>query len=378
MSDGTSEASVLSADENVVGFARFTAQLLASGGRGASREGLIKLYRTRIRELGLSRGGTVDRKELIRQLVAEFGEELVSHVDPAYRTARLSGWFHILIASTTWEVHVGRHLLLSYFLYEDADSFLKHYRQIALDSTVPIGLRSIRPVIPEAKPKQSDLMLQVIDASNGIANCDLDALWREHYGLLKRLIRQDPDALTKLESALDRNRGRKTNAAEIATVDAHPDDASWAERLRQSVPGFYDSAECPQNGTRNRLLRRIGWTRSSTIDLPRFPQLKRVLDAACESPWHFYIRRILWALAQPSAHTWSRGQIRDSSGVEWHKAIVLVDYCAQRGLPKTANSTSVMAILQDWQIDLNWEGPCPERVFASAGRNYRPRKHDGE
>ncbi|MGA3951967.1 TniQ family protein [Ralstonia nicotianae] len=365
-------------EDYATGFARFAARLLESGLRGASREGLVKLYRAGIKGQGLTRGSVVDRIELIRQLVDQFGEALVKHVDPAYRSDRLSGWFHILIASTTWEAPLGRHLLLSYFLYEDADRFLSQYRQIALGQTASVGLRIARPSSQEATPRSSDLMEQVVDASKAIPNCDLDALWREHYGLMKRLVRQNPTALDELQRKLEQNIGRKSKPAKRSVLGPHPDDALWAEKLEQSVPSFYAGPEYPQQGTRNRLLRRIGWKRNSSLDMPAFPQLRSVLDTACESPWHFYIRRILWALTQSAARTWAPSQIGKSAGVEWHKARALIDYCLQKGVPRNADPSSVMTILRDWQIDRNWEGPCPDRVFAKAGRDYQRRTRDGD
>lgn len=371
-------ATAARADDHVTGFARFAARLLASGARGASREGLVRLYRTGIKELGLMRGSTVDRKELIRQLVDQYGEEFVKHVDPAYRTDRVSGWFHILVQSTTWETHLGRHLLLSHFLYEDADRFLTQYRQVALAQALSPGVRIVRPTSEMAMSTPGDLMQQVVDASKAIPNCDLDALWREHYGLMKRLVRQDHGALHKLQQELVRNVARKSKPARRAGPGPHPDDAAWAEKLRQSVPSFYNGPGYPQQGTRTRLLKRIGWKRNYTLDLPGFPQLRLALEAACESSWHFYTRRILWALTQPSARTLAPSQICNSSGVEWHKARALMDYCLQKGIPRNAGPSSLMTILRDWQIDLSWAGPCPERVFAKAGRDYQRRTRDGD
>ncbi|MBA9859206.1 hypothetical protein GNZ10_16880 [Ralstonia sp. 3N] len=376
LTNATLDASMPLVDEKSVGFARFSAQLLASGVQGATRAGLVGFYRARIRELNLMRGSLIDRGELIQQLVAQFGGDFIKRVDPAYRSDRLSGWFHMLVEYTTWKVHLGRHLLLSYFLFEDAENFLSRYRQVALAPASPVTRYSRRRTTPERRCRetpeapsleQSDLMQDVIDASKKIPNCDLDALWREHYGLMKRLVRQDPGALLRLQPHIERDTGRRPKPIARAPLDAHPDDALWTERLRQSVSSFYNGSERPQHGNRSRLLKRIGWARHD-VALPKFPQLDLALEAACESVWHSYIRKILWMLVQPSARTWTRSQIIIPSGVEWHRASVLVDYCEKRGIPRNATSSSVMTILRDWQIDLKWEGPCPERVFVRRPR----------
>jgi hypothetical protein len=46
------------------------------------------------------------------------------------------------------------------------------------------------------------VMCEILDASKRIPGCDIDALWQSHYGLMKRLIRHDPQALPKLEQKL--------------------------------------------------------------------------------------------------------------------------------------------------------------------------------
>ncbi|WP_081785323.1 TnsD family Tn7-like transposition protein [Ralstonia sp. UNC404CL21Col] len=367
----------LLADEgdHAIAFARFAAQLLISGLRGASREGIVQLYRAGIHELGVTHRGAVNRKELIRQIVDRYGEKFVKRVDPAFRTDRLSAWLHILIESATWEVHLGRHLLLSFFLYEEAERFLTRYREIALHPRARLTKRLARTEVPDQPPLSGDLIGQVVAASKAIPNCDLDTLWREHYGLMKRLVRQNPGALDDLRKELERGSQRDYKSSGDTTPNSHPNDAFWAKELMQFAPRFYNGAEYPERGTRQLLLRRIGWKHNPTSDLPRFPLLRKELAAACESPWHFYIRRILWALTQPSARAWSRSKVCKISGVEVRKGQVLMDYCALKVVPEVAGPSDVMRILRDWQIGLSWEGPCPERVFSSVGRGYQRRTH---
>jgi TniQ len=185
-------------------FARFARRLLEAEFAPDSKDRLVDLYRLKLKQLGLFRKHTIDRITLERELRAFWGDEQIARLDPAQRAGRTTGWFHIFVASATWEVPLGRHLLLSYFLFQDEGAFLSHYRAAAA-RPAPVAKRSRLPrqrTSTDDRSAAQMVMCEILDASKRIPGCDIDALWQSHYGLMKRLIRHDPQALPKLEQKL--------------------------------------------------------------------------------------------------------------------------------------------------------------------------------
>jgi hypothetical protein len=353
-------------------FARFARRLLEAEFTPVSSDALVDLYRLKLKQLGLFRKHTIDRIALERELRAFWGDEEIARLDPARRAGRTTGWFHIFVASATWEVPLGRHLLLSYFLFRDEGAFLDHYRAAAA-RPARVAKRS---TLPRQRTSTDDrcaaqmLMCEILEASKRIPSCDIDALWQRHYGLMKRLIRHDPQALPKLEQKLAAG-GRGDQKLPRRVRGVHADDNAWAARLRQCAAEFYRSHQFPQRATRNRLLTIVGWKRGGFCDSTAFPALSAALDEFAESAWHFYLRRILWVLAQDYGRGLSSSKVIRRSGVEYHRATVLIEDCRRRGIPDGLTPETIMDTIRSWQIGTQWEGPCPDRVFPPSGRRHQ-------
>ncbi|MCC8402058.1 hypothetical protein LJ655_09165 [Paraburkholderia sp. MMS20-SJTN17] len=297
------------------------------------------------------------------------GDELIQRVDPACRTEKISGWFHTLVESVTWDVPLGRHLLLSYFIFEDAEQFLAEYQRMLLEASHPVRLRQRSESEGQAEiaPK-IDLFQTVLEAAKQMEVKTLDALWQAHYGIMKRLLKRDAEALPKLEKALRRLSSKIKPGSATRRANAKPDDDVWAEKLKSVTTEFYQSEARPVRASRSQLLQLAGWRHKSIVNTDAYPELSAELEKSVESAWHFYIRRVLWARRQPLAGTWSADELRNQSGVEWHRCKELVQFCAAREVTATKHPASIMETLADWGIDRQWLGPCPGRIFPMRGR----------
>ncbi len=220
-------------------------------------------------------------------------------------------------------------------------------------------------------------MQELLQSAKLIPDCDLDALWREHYGLMKRLVRHDTDAVSRLEQRLAANSARRERVSESGIRAAHADDVDWAMKVRQAAAEFYASPERPQKASCNRMLKLVGWRKGVGPDKVAYPQFSQELTALVESPWHFYLRRILWELAQPRAREGTSSRLTRRSGVEHHRAVAVLGECHRRGVPSGLKPSTVLATIREWEIDLQWEGPCPDRIFPLAGRSHQQHRSGG-
>ncbi|CAG9228549.1 TnsD domain-containing protein [Paraburkholderia tropica] len=365
-------------DSKLHRFAQFARRLLEADFTPISRYALRDMYRRRLIELGISKKNQVDRIVLERELLSFWGGDQIARIDPARRLGRTSGWFHILVGSVCWEVPLGRHLLLSHFLFETDEDFLAHYSAAGSRPAAVAG-RSPHMNRGSSISDRSGcqvIMATLLDASRQIPGCDVDALWQRHYGLMKRLVRRDPQALSRLEKVIasrdlcERIRPGKKRSA-------HAEDDALAESLRRSSVEFFESPQRPQKGTRNRLLMSIGWRRGALADPIAFPALSSALEEFAESAWHFYLRRLLWAFSQRSGGALNFCEIKGLSGIEYHRLTVLLEDVRRRGVPDGLTSSGIMDTIRLWRIGFQWEGPCPDRIFPPAGRRHQQLRSSG-
>jgi hypothetical protein len=100
----------------------------------------------------------------------------------------------------------------------------------------------------------------------------------------------------------------------------------------------------------------------------RFPATTQAIQEVLESNWHFYARRIIWAMLY--LRKGSKYAIKDASGIEHHRFLVLLEYFKDVDTSVPLSKGAVMNSLKRYGIERDWKGPCPEREFFAAGRSY--------
>jgi len=186
------------ATEVEIGFARFTQALLTADPIQLNTTQLAKLYRKRAADLGFSRGtGLLNRNALFEQLEEYFGAELLSKIDNAYKSGKLSGWFIVVSLSAALEAPLYRHLLLSYFLFRNAQFFLEQAR-CANQECVAIEADEN---IQSEKKIEDELVRDMIEAAQRY-NCDAQKLWKYNFGGMKKLVKTLPNACDIIDARL--------------------------------------------------------------------------------------------------------------------------------------------------------------------------------
>lgn len=146
-----------------------------------------------------------------------------------------------------------------------------------------------------------------------------------------------------------------------------PTDHEIACKLRARSADLYSSCEKPKKITANRVILDINWNpyiQNKYI----FPEAMLALKEIPESGWYFYARRIIWA--KLSYKCAPDIVVRHKSGIKTQYAVVLMKFFQDIDLSTPLCPGIVTKLLTDRGIYRDWEGPCPEREFALAGRSF--------
>lgn len=354
--------------------ARFAKEILESELIPLHPRALTQLYRIQTLELGFRRGGTIDRTSLLSAIEDFYGEQLLANMDWAYRRGKKSGWFHIFNGKSANEVPLGRHLILAHFLFGEAGVFrskLEWAKQIKLDQPVRCHKRSYSVPQQVTTGMQSEvpinnLMGRLVQKAKE-CGLDIDGLWKEEYGAMKKLVKSHPEGVKTIAARLVLAKRLPSNGVQFGEGKDQL-DAKRAAAIRAAGEHLYRQPGKPKKISMNVLmrhasLRSYGWP--TTTD---FPQTRAACEAWKESTWHFFARRVLWTLAQFPEGTASVSKIADASGLEYHKVFAVADYFMSAGYRVTAEPFADQ--LKRLEIPRDWPGPCPDRKFYATGRRY--------
>lgn len=367
-----------------VEFAQFAMALLPAPGTAISTDALVALYRHRARELGFSRGSNINRIDLFAAVEEHFGAELLARIDPAYRADRRSGWFHVLCPSAAADVPVNRHLALAAFLFREANLFIQARDTASAEWQVR---RQAKPRLRETSivdpastagiPKTADALIDKLTSLARRHGLDVDALWVRHFAMMKRAVRVAPDAAAQIEARLATRPIAGTaaigaSALRDPTQDAT--DARWAEALQRAAAGLYAGPGKPVKVTKHRIVNATLFRGESWPSADAFPRSRAALETHEESIWHFYMRRLLWALNVLGSADVAKCNILSVAGIEHHKGEAVLQYLVRTGATHKAAIAPAPILPKQLDIPTNWIGPCPERTFQRAGRGYVPRR----
>lgn len=338
---------------------------------------LVENYRERARAIGCSWGNEkVSRVRLKTEMEEFYGKAFLRRTDTAYRDDRLSEWLKMLNDYSVTEPPLGRHLLFAHFLFRDAAQFLAtigaangNERPLGTEQLVVRrrtgGIGTSRTSKPSIKQRIAGLLRELTERARDIPNCSVEDLWKSHYGLMKRLVSLDLEAITQLRQKLQHLKPRPVGPTKIPRRSEK--DSERARSVMATAAALYASVGKPEKVTINRLAKDTGWSPTG-LNQYAFPETLRALEDCAESNWHFYARRILWAkLAHKHA---AISVVRLRAGVEYHRSLVLMQLFQDVDLSVTYDAETITRLLAERGIHRDWPGPCPEREFPPAGRRY--------
>lgn len=372
-----------------VKYAKFCKGLVTSPLPVVPESALAAVYWKRIFKLGFNRKTVVDRVALAAALEEHYSPELLAKMDHAYRQGRTRDWirtgngngsdFHIL--------PMQRHLLLANFLFTDPNQFIKDIqKQLDTDekkllkennrnhvgkiAQVQLNAQRVTPIKlsnVEVAAKRAELLTLARKK-----NWSIQTLWDKKISLMKWLVRNDRSWFDKFVLNLDRGIGPDV-FGQYLTSEQQLKDEEWAKAVSAKADEFYKSQLKPRKITKSYLLDSVGLSQIILSKLT-YPKVAAHIKEFSESNWHFYARRLLWALNSIDEDSMPPPSLlRMEAGLEHKRGKKLIEYFAEKGLLRidVLHNDSIMAVLERTGIPLNWEGPQPWESFGPpVGRGY--------
>lgn len=360
--------------EKEIALAKFIHFVLNGLPSSVNASGLPRLLRNRAYERGFRWGSTkVDRRGLLASLEDHYTPEYLETVDASYRQGKTRGWLNFLgKSSVAFEGPFCRNLLLANFLFEDGSSFLKAViadsdeGQAASVAKTPIHRENDAavPKLPESKVDTQIDRLTALAAEKGMA---FDDLWQKHSGAMKKIVSLGgKEAIDKLRSAIEAY-PKLPKKKKVVAAAAHPKDQEWAEAIKATAIRLYEASGKPIRVTMAALVRRTALSPSSWPDAVTFPAARAACEAAAESQWHFYARRAMWSMSRHYGKNVARTVITEDTGLEHHRVSDVCHYLINQNIVPVAPYVDQ---LQAKGIQLDWGGPCPDKVYRKVGRGY--------
>lgn len=376
--------------EQELSYAIFAKNMLMLPSKPLEAEFLAMMYRTKLAELGFTRGTRIDHQKVIGALEEHFGKDLLAQIDAAYRKKKDQQWMRLCCASAVFDVPLPRHLAISHFLFGEASQFWAFAEQLALkkqlsksisDYDVPFhappsqagsNSEEIRPP-KSSNPESMTGKRSVYARLEAILLRNKDwterDLWDAYPGLMKELFRiNSTEGSVWLKKRLARDSNSEKN--EVDSARQNPEDMQWAQRFAKTAIELYSSTEKPKRITRNMLMIEAGWGSGKMPCYARYPVARQQLESLIESDWHFYSRRILWAKFRVAETNSSSRSVLSFSGIEHHQGKSLLEFFSSVPAYTPLGIGTIMQILHEQKIPKDWEGPAGGRKFQKPGRNY--------
>lgn len=368
-----------------VEFAKFSRDLL-EGAVFIEPELLVKVYKSRILELGFRRGGNqIARAELFTAIQESYGQEQLRKMDSAYRNGRTGGWLHLLHASSVSEVPLGRHLILTHFLYREANLFFNTVKRARNDHLITQSQIWTQFSVDAARVKKGsdrknltkDELVRILVEDAKRNNYGLEVLWKNQLFYMKKLVKLDPDAtqiiLEQLSSDFQDVSNRSPSNIHVINYDRDADER-LATSIKKAAELLYSSSEDPVRITKNKLLKSVK-VKVSSLPLPsRFPLAYTALEKCIESQWHFYARRMIWILYRYPEYEGREGKLVKLSKLESHRGVAVYRYFCHIDRKRQLTTNTIISILEEMGIPKNWHGPNPDRDYYVTGRSYTKRE----
>ena len=366
--------------EAEVSLARFAKALLNYSQDLDRPHNLAEIYRARALELGFRRGKKIDRVGLFSALEEHFGKNLLAKIDRAYRQGQTESWLYTLNRSSFAESPITRHLILSNYLFREPEAFISKLSAISASPT-PVARRARNGKHKDVDAdcdsgasikNQFDETLDRLVGKGRQRRLSVDELWKAEYATMKRLVKSRSDAALLVEQRLAQlDHSSKAKASSVSPLVSEK-DTEWAEAITVAADRAYTEAAKPVRVTMNVLLNRASIRPAKWLAPDVFPKARAVCEELAESRWHFYARRLVWAMNGHAGRKADRAVITRAAGLENVRASDLWGYFRDIGFEPTSEGAVVQ--LERVGITKHWGGPYPDRTYENVGRNYVPRK----
>lgn len=369
-------------------YAQFAREMLLSPTASLDAAQLACIYKSRLVEMGFSRGSMINRKAIVKALEEHYGKDALARIDSAYRLNKNQHWFRLAGESTVFDAPLPRHLALSLFLFGSASAFWEFASKPSQQPRVSVTPIEII-VMPETQNIGSAAtpLTETQEPSHKFASerktsririgeilCQhpdwiMDDLWKAYPGLMKKLLQHNDDGFVWLKTLLDNRDSTSGKKPASRIVTQHPDDLHWARNFASTAIALYNSTDMPRKVTRNFLMRKAGRTRTNMPDPKRFPLARQQLEVLKESDWHFYARRILWAKLCAGAVGAPERSVLGASGIEHHQGLLVLQHFSSVQPTRILSLGTIMEILTEYQISKDWAGPARGLQFLKPGRS---------
>lgn len=371
-------------------YAKFTHELLIASPGPLSNDTLATIYSDRLHEAGYSRGKLINRSAMREGIEKHYGMKFLQRVDAAIRSQRDQQWFRFLYRSGLADTPLPRHLLLANFLFGSAESFVAVAKLSVADLAVkaakvnvqgrsptthpdtekepPYKVQGLAPVSSEPDSKLSRANGKILAYLAKFPTASIDDLWKNHHGAMKQITKSGTSNSAWLEGI------RSTHNTSAIAVPVAPqgsiNDLDFAQKVAATVLAEYSSIDKPTRVTRNFLLRKIDWNPPRTVNPQTHPLTTSQLNLGVESEWHFYARRIVWAILTGGQQAAAYWRVTQLSKVEHHRGKLLVGFFSDLSPIRTLRIGTIADILSEYKIDRQWCGPNPDQEFYPRGRSY--------
>lgn len=365
-----------SAPEIEIRYAKFAKEVLEASPIRVSSAELGNLYRHQALARGFGKKSLVDRVTLLKAYEETFGLAMIRRIDAEHESFTSDAWYHVMgRGRQTGEVPIWRHLLVSLFLFEDAESFITKLRLVAAGEFAQVsdgkarrrGQKGDFQVLEH--PAKNDLLEDIAAFANA-EGIDIDGLWKVRYGDMKRLIRKQPDAIKKLQERIKKlatYRGRSASRLSSSQKPLNPKDEEWAKIISEVAPPLYASDDIPRKVSGNALSKAAAILKF--VDVASSPLAHAALKQNAESGWHFYARRLLWNARHLNGKPLTAGNF--SAGMNYYQMKEVLHFIVEKlGDPCNAEKP-ICETLASIGIDRHWEGPCPGQEVRRTGRAYK-------
>lgn len=373
-----------------IAMAQFTYRILQSAPKSMNGDVLVQVYRKEIERRGLLRGTSIDRRAVTAELAEHYGADHLARLDRAFAQGGSPHWFVMCNRYAVFEVPIARHILLANYLYPEPDSFLKVADEVAA-RPVSDSLTAVQPVRRGVKAKAGQVHRNARDSTESLSVNErnqgellvnlanrylrdkIKNLWKHHHSLMKSFIQENPDGIRWLETNFTPNHSSKPSNDRFDKTEVEQKDLAWAKTFLNTANILYASAEKPVRVTKLQILKQSGWGGSNYPNPSKMPLATRQLENAIETEWHYWARRIVWAILTADSPPSSDSSVRIRSGVEHHRAFVLIDMFRTLPVRQALSAGRVTQTLESFSIDKRWEGPGSAPTFYRTGRSYERR-----
>jgi len=356
--------------------ARFASLVLTHVPEGMVAENLPRVLRDRAIEMGFLWGkDKVNRRRLQSTMESHYSPALLARLDRAYAKAKTKQWFHFLgLTKVAVEGPLSRNLLLANYLFQDAEAFLAKLAEIeAQGAGVALVVAPHRGMYaPIQVNRTADGVGVLVERLASIAiadNLGISDLWRDHYGAMKRIaVAGSKAGVEALKKAIEQHGSKSAKKRGRSSVKVHPRDADWAEEIQKAASRLFGDSGRPTRVTFAALVRNAEFRPANWPDAIGFPLTRAACSALQESQWHFYARRVMWAMARHHGKAVARTVITEDAGLEHHRATDVYHYLVSSAVVPIAPFAKQ---LEAKGITRDWSGPCPEKAYRKAGRGYQ-------